>query len=144
MHNLRNPKWLLIINTLPIVLVFFLFWGQFNIVKSLLEDSHIAYWKIFGSILFILGLLNFAYTLFLIVRKRQVSAIYGWIALLVYIPFIYLYGEYADQIIPFSIPRWMISGNIVLYLGTFLMPTLFYSLLIVVLQFTPKEKSIMH
>ncbi|MGY3794932.1 MSEP-CTERM sorting domain-containing protein [Aquimarina sp. 433] len=140
MHNLRNPKWLLIINTLPIVLVFFLFWGQFNIVKSLLEDSHIAYWKIFGSILFILGLLNFAYTLFLIVRKRQVSAIYGWIALLVYIPFIYLYGEYADQIIPFSIPRWMISGNIVLYLGTFLMPTLFYSLLIVVLQFTPKEK----
>ncbi|MBW1294927.1 MSEP-CTERM sorting domain-containing protein [Aquimarina litoralis] len=140
MHNLRNPKWLLIINTLPIVLVFFLFWSQFSIIKSLLEDSHIAYWKIFGSVLFVLGVLNLIYTLFLIIRKKQVSAIYGWIALLVYIPFIYLYGENADQIIPFSIPRWMLSGNILLYLGTFLMPTLFYSLLIIVLQFTPKDK----
>ncbi|WP_378183273.1 MSEP-CTERM sorting domain-containing protein [Aquimarina sp. SS2-1] len=141
MYNLRNPKWLLLINTLPIVLIFLLFWSQFTIIKSLLENSNLQYWKIFGSILLLLGLLNLIYTTFLIVRKREVSYIYGWIALSLYIPFIYIYSQYSDQIIPFSIPRWMVSGNIVLYLGTFLMPSLVYSLFIIVLQLTSKNKN---
>lgn len=140
MRNLLNPKWLFIINTLPLVVLFFLFFGQFNIIKTLLEENSIHLWKSFGISLGILGLLNFVYALYLTLKKENVSVWFGLIALLFYIPFIYLYGYHLDKIIPFSIPQWMVSGNIFLYVGTFLMPTLAYSLFILVSHFTPENK----
>ncbi len=140
MRNLLNPKWLFIINTLPLVVLFFLFFGQFNIIKALLEENSIQLWKSFGLSLGIIGLLNFAYAVYLTLKKENVSVWFGLIALLFYIPFIYLYGYHLDKIIPFSIPQWMVSGNIFLYVGTFLMPTLAYSLFVLVTYFTPENK----
>jgi hypothetical protein len=140
MRNLLNPKWLFVINTLPLVVLFFLFFGQFNIIKTLLEESSIQLWKSFGLSLGVLGLLNFVYAVYLTLKKKNVSIWFGLIALLCYIPFIYLYGYHLDKIIPFSIPQWMVSGNIFLYVGTFLMPTLAYSLFVLVSHFTPKNK----
>ncbi len=140
MRNLLNPKWLFVINTLPLVVLFFLFFGQFNIIKTLLEDSSIQLWISFGFSLGLLGLLNFAYAIYLTLKKKNVSVWFGLIALLCYIPFIYLYGYHLDSIIPFSIPQWMVSGNIFLYVGTFLMPTLVYSLFVLVSHFTPENQ----
>lgn len=140
MRNLLNPKWLFIINTLPIVVLFVLFFGQFNIIKTLLDENNIQLWKSFGLTLGILGLLNFLYAVYLTFRKQNVSVWYGVLALLCYIPFVYLYGYHLDKIIPFSIPQWMISGNIFIYVGTFLMPTLAYSLFVLVTHFTPETK----
>lgn len=140
MRNLLNPKWLFVINTIPLVVLFFLFFGQFNIIKTLLEESSIQLWKSFGLSLGVLGLLNFAYAVYLTLKKKNVSIWFGLIALLCYIPFIYLYGYHLDKIIPFSIPQWMVSGNIFLYVGTFLMPTLAYSLFILVSHFTSENK----
>ena len=140
MRNLLNPKWLFIINTLPLVVLYFLFFGQFNIIKTLLDASSIELWKSFGLSLGIIGLLNFTYAVYLTLKQKDVSVWYGLIALISYIPFIYLYGYHLDKIIPFSIPQWMVSGNIFLYVGTFLMPTLAYSLFILVSHFTPENK----
>lgn len=140
MRNLLNPKWLLIINTLPIIVLFFLFSGQFNIINTLLEESSIQLWKTFGLALALLGLVNLVYVIFLMVTKKSVSVWYGLLALLCYIPFIYVYGYHVDDIIPFSIPQWMITGNIFLYVGTFLMPTLVYALFVIVSHFTPENK----
>ena len=140
MRNLLNPKWLFFINTLPIVVLFFLFIGEYNIIKSLLKKENIELWKIFGLTLGILGTFNFGHALWLIFKKKNVSVFYGATALLCYIPFIYLFGFYSDKIIPFSIPQWMFSGNNILYVGTFLMPTLAYSLFVLVAHFTPETK----
>ena len=140
MRNLLNPKWLFIVNTLPIAALLVLFLGQFNIIKTLLDEKSIRLWMSFGSTLIILGLLNFVYTAYSVYKKQNVSALYAIAALLCYIPFIYLYGYCLDQIIPFDIPQWMISGNIFLYVGTFLMPTLAYSLFVLVSHFTPETK----
>ncbi len=141
MRNLLNPRWLLIINTLPIVVLFVLFFGQFNIIKTLLDENNIRLWTIFGFALGILGLLNFVYSVYLIFKNKNVSVWYAILALLCYIPFIYLYGYHLDKIIPFSIPRWMVSGNIFLYVGTFLMPTLAYALFVIVVQVTSADKT---
>jgi len=121
--------------------LFFLFIGEFNIIKSLLNEENISLWKNFGWTLGALGLLNFIYGIFLTYKKKNVSALYGAIALLCYIPFIYLYSFHSEDIIPFSIPQWMIPGNMILYVGTFLMPTLAYSLFVLVVHFTPKSKN---
>jgi hypothetical protein len=140
MRNLQNPKWLFLINTLPIAVLFFLFISQFNIIKSLLEPESVVLWKTFGITLGGIALINFLYSTYLTISKKIVSIYYGLISLLVYIPFIYLYGYHSEEIIPFSIPRWMIPGDMILYVGTFLMPTLAYSLFILVSHFTPKTK----
>uniref|UniRef100_UPI00404966DB MSEP-CTERM sorting domain-containing protein n=1 Tax=Flavobacterium sp. TaxID=239 RepID=UPI00404966DB len=141
MQKLLNPKLLFIINTLPLIVLFFLFFGQFNIIKTLLKEDSIHLWKSFGLSLGMLGLLNFSYAVYLTLKKKKVSFWYGFLALLTYIPFIYLYGYHLDEIIPFSIPQWMLSGNIFLYVGTFLMPTLAYALFVLVSHFTPQNKS---
>jgi hypothetical protein len=140
MRNLLNSKWLFIINTLPIAVLFILFFGQFNIIKTLLDENSIRLWKMFALTLGILGLLNFVYAVYLTVRKQNVSAFYGILALLCYIPFIYLYGFHLEKLIPFDIPQWMISGNLFLYAGTFLMPTLAYSLFVLVAHCTAETK----
>lgn len=140
MRNLLNPKWLFIINTLPIVVLFFLFFGQFNIIKTLLDENNIRLWKYFGATLGVMGLLNFAYAAYLVFKKQNVPAFYGIVAMFCYIPFIYLYVYHLDNIIPFNVPQWMLSGNIALYTGTFLMPTLIYSLFVLIVHFTPETK----
>jgi hypothetical protein len=140
MRNILNPKWLFIINTLPVAVLFFLLFGQYNIIKTLLDENAIRLWKLFGLTLSISALLNVAYSAYLTIRKRTVSVFYGIFALLFYISFIYLYALHLEEIIPFSIPQWMIAGNKFLYVGTFMMPTLVYSLFVLVARFTPEVK----
>ncbi len=140
MRNLLNPKWLFIINTLPIAVLFFIFYGEFQIIKSLLEEESIRLWKSFGWTLAILGMVNFGYGVYTTIKKQSISVYYGFVALISYIPFIYLYGFHSQEIIPFSVPQWMVPGNMVLYVGTFLMPTLAYSLFILVTHFTSDAK----
>jgi len=139
MRNLLNPKWLLLINTLPIVVLFFLFIADYNVIKSLLSEENIRLWKTFGFSLATLAVINFGYAIWLIIQKQHVSFIYGITALLCYIAFIYLFGSYLSKIIPFSIPDWMFSQNSILYVGTFLMPTLAYSLFVTVAHFTQES-----
>lgn len=140
MRNLLNPKWLFIINTLPVAVLFFLFWGQFTIIKTLLDKDIIQLWQYFGISLGSLGLLNFVLAVYLALKKKNVPVWYGFIAMLCYVSFIYLYGYNLENFIPTSIPQWMISGNIFIYVGTFLMPTLAYSLFALVLHFTAQNK----
>ena len=140
MRNLLNPKWIFLVNILPVTVLFFLYLAEFNIIKSLLSEENILLWKIFGGVLGGLTILNFAYAVWTTIRKVQVSYIYAILALISYIPYIYLYANYMEDIIPFNVPRWMIPGDFILYVGTFLMPTLAYSLFVLVVHFTSESK----
>lgn len=140
MQNLLKPKWIFIINTLPISVLLFIFFGQFQIVKSLLEEENINLWKSFGLALLILGILNLLYGIYLTVKKEKISVFFGVISSICHIVFLYLFSDYASKIIPFSIPRWMIQDDLFLYVGTFLMPTIAYSFFILVVHFTSKNK----
>ena len=143
MRNILNPRWLILINTIPVIIIFLLFSKDYNVIKSLLTEENIQYWIVFGSVLAVLGILNFLYALILIRKKKNISYIYGIVALILYITYIYLYSRHIEDIIPFNIPQWMISDNIIFYIGSFLMPTLAYSVFILVVHFTPRteEKS---
>ena len=140
MRNLLNPKWLFIINTLPIAVLFIMLFGQFNIVKTLLDSENIRHWNIFGLALGFLGLSNFVYAVYLTLKKRDIPVIYAAVALFCYILFIYSYVCHFEDIMPFNVPQWMVSENLFIYVGTFLMPTLLYSLFILIIHFTSTEK----
>lgn len=140
MRNLLNPKWLLVINTLPLVILFALCNSQYSVIKTLLSETNLELWKIFGISLLSLGILNLAYALYLILKRKNVSVFYAVAALLTYIPFVYLYAYNFDKIVPFDVPRWMVSDSLMLYAGTFIMPTLVYALFILVACLTPDTK----
>ncbi|MCL2100289.1 MAG: MSEP-CTERM sorting domain-containing protein [Fibromonadales bacterium] len=142
MRNLFNPKLLFIINTLPLAALFILNFEQFNIIKTLLNENMVRNWKIFGFALGTLGFFNFIYAVYLVIKKKSIHPYYGFIALPCHIAFIYFYyfNLSIGNIISFNIPLWMLSDNLYLYVLTFLMPTLAYSLLILVIYFTSDAK----
>ena len=140
MRNLLNPKWILVLNTLPIVILLLLYNGQFTIIKSLLNEESIELWKSFGWALVSLGSVNFFYTVYLIVKRQKVSVAYALVALVSYISYIYFYSFHLNDLIPFTIPQWMMSDEMLIYVGTFLMPTLAYSLFVLVSHFTTQIK----
>ena len=140
MRSFLNPKWLFVINTLPIAVLFIIFYGQYSIIKTLLSEENIQLWLYFGLTIGVLALSNFGYAVYLTLRKQSVALWYGFLALFVGITYIYLYVYFIGDIIPSDVPRWMVPDNIFLYVGTFLMPTLVYSLCVVVAYFTPETK----
>lgn len=140
MRNLLNPKWLFIINTLPLSILLLIFIGEYQIIHSILNEESKSLWRLFSLFLSILAALNLGYTILLIRKNKNVQLSYSVIVMLIYIPFLYAYSMCSDEILPFTIPQWMVSDNILLYVGTFLMPTLIYSLFILVIHLTSNEK----
>lgn len=138
MKNLLHPRWLLVVNTLPIVILFSLMISKFRVINSLLEEYELNYWYGFGLTLLGLAIMNLVYTGLLWIRRQEVSPYYGLIALLTYTPYLYLISYHFEYIIPWRIPNWMLGSEGFFYVGTFLMPTLAYSLFILVYHSTPR------
>ena len=141
MTKLLNPKWLLLSNTLPIAILLFLEYSEFNIIKPLLNEQSITLWYYFAASLILLMVCNTAYAIIKIRRRKKLDLTYCTTSFIAYTLYIYLYYHNSGHIIPFSIPNWMISGNIFMYVGSFLMPTLIHSLFASVIILTPNAKN---
>ena len=141
MRTLVNPRWLLLINTLPVAILLFIFWRQYEVIHTLLEPQSIQLWKVFGFTLAILGLVHLAYALWLIKQGKTLPAFYGIVTLLLYAPFVYSYGHNINELMPWNLPRWMVSQNILLYVGTFLMPTMAHAVFVMAIRCTSEEKN---
>lgn len=141
MKNLLNPKWLILINIIPTVVLMLLLYAQFGIIKSLLPPETAVIWLNFALILILLTCAQLVYIVYSIYKKYNISIIYAFFSLLVYTILLYTYAQYTDILIPFSIPRWMINVDVTLYPGTFLMPTLIHALFILVEFSSRKSRS---
>ncbi len=137
MRALLNPRWLILINTLPLFVLFWLYLGMYQVIHTRLDEMHIQYWVIFGGVLAALGIGTLGYAIFCIARKQSLSKWFAIAALITYIPFLYIYFQYASDIIPWSIPDWMLTvQDLPLYTGTFIMPTLAYAVFVMVVALT--------
>ncbi len=142
MKHLQHPLWILITAIIPQIILFSLYYSSYQIIQSLLKPENIEMWWAFGIPLGVAFLGNIGYLGYLLRQKKEVRTWYGFGALAFYIPFAYLFLWYSNKIIPWRIPRWMMdNGELTLYMITFLMPVLFYALLLVIQHFTPKEKT---
>ncbi|SDG53335.1 hypothetical protein SAMN05421827_107209 [Pedobacter terrae] len=140
MKTLLNPRWLIVISIIPSIILLLLFYGQFSIIKSLLKTETAEIWLNFSLILTLLTSAQLAYILLGIYKKYNISIFYAFFSLLVYTIFLYAYAQYADILIPFSIPQWMINVDVILYPGSFLMPTLIHALFILVVFSSQKSR----
>ncbi|MBJ6145657.1 MSEP-CTERM sorting domain-containing protein [Hymenobacter sp. BT559] len=137
MRNLLNPKWLLLVTVGPLLLLAVLCYGEFSIIHSLLPPQSIELWQRFGWSLGGLGLASLGYLGWAWAHKQEVSPWYALAALIAYSLFVGLYTYHADEALPRSIPRWMVPTDILIYIWTFVMPTLAHALLVLVVRFTP-------
>lgn len=142
MKKLLDPRWIFFINTLPVILLLFLGWSEFHIIESFLSEENLYLWKIFVLTLIGLSFVSLAYAVERTLRRKQISIVYSIISLIIYTLYLYVYFLYSDDLVAWNVPRWLFSGNILLYVGTFLMPTLIHSLLSLVIIFTPETNGL--
>lgn len=140
MRNLLNPKWLFVVNTIPVALLFIIAFGQYDVIESLLSKESKLTWQNFALYLLALSVINAAYAGCCLLKKQNISIIYSIFTLVCYTAFLYFYVQKNAEIVPFSIPQWMITSDVVFYPGTFLMPTLIHALLTIVVISIPKNK----
>lgn len=138
MQKFLNPRWIFAVNTFPVALVMVLFYGQFKIIKSLLNDENLTLWYNFGAALLVLWFVFLTIAFAHIYFRKTLGWWYGLFALVVNIVFVYVYLDNVHNIIPSTVPSWMVPFESRLYIGTFLMPSMVHALFTFVLSLTPK------
>ena len=135
MKNLLNPRWIFLINTLPVVIMLLLFWGDYAIINTLLNEENKKYWLYFGISISILSCISTIYALIITLLKRELSIIYSTVTLTLYAGYVIIFFSYANDIIPFDVPRWMLNGESAYRTLTYLMPTIIHAIFINVINF---------
>ena len=139
MKNLLNPRWLVIVNTIPVLTLVVLFFKQFSIIQSLLSPNTQNMWLYLGFTLLALGLLTLFVSIYLIRKGQTFTKYYALAAVVLHTIYLYLFGYHIHNLIPFEVPSWMIFGNLLYYFGSFLLPTILYALLVLVYEFSPNS-----
>ncbi|WP_426061985.1 MSEP-CTERM sorting domain-containing protein [Hymenobacter sp. B1770] len=137
---MRNPKWLLLVNTAPVLLFMAICYGEFSIVHTLLPAESLVLWQRFGMVLGLLVLVGAGYAAVRLVQRQPLSALYSIGALLAYSLLLCLFTSNGNEVLPRSVPRWMVPTDLLLMAWTFLMPTLAHAMLGLVAKFTPDDQ----
>jgi len=136
--NILKPYWLLISVSLPQLFIFVVMGWIFYIINSQLNDENIRLWIVFGSLL---GLSYISYTAYAVIRllsRKEVHLITGVLLFLTYIPYLYLFTVFSYDIIPPSIPDWMLFGiSPIMFVVAMIMPSMVVAMLICVYWLTP-------
>jgi len=141
MHSLRNPKWVFLINTMPVVLLLLLCYGEFSVIHTLLPAISVQQWQAFGAVLALLGTGAAGYATVQALRRQPLGAWYSVLMLLIYSLWLCLLTTHDHDLLPWGdVPRWMLPTDPLLMAWTFLMPTLAHSLLALVAKFTSDDR----
>lgn len=140
MRNLLTPKWILLLNTGPLLLLAALCYGEFTVIHTLLPAESVAMWQRLALVLGLLGTATLGYAAWAWRRGRSLSIWYAGAALLAYAAFLTWYTYNNALVLPRAVPRWMVPTDILVYVWTFLMPTLAHALLVLVVRSVPDAR----
>ncbi|MFY7666882.1 MSEP-CTERM sorting domain-containing protein [Flavobacterium sp.] len=132
-----SPKWIFLSSTLPITILLSILYSDFSIIYSLLSEQNILHILTFGAILILFGMLSAVYAFNRLKNNKDVSRGYSYIAVCFSVLYIILSFIFEDDLIPISLPSWIFDTNPLIYVTTFVMPTLAYGLFSLVVHFTP-------
>ncbi|TYZ11030.1 MSEP-CTERM sorting domain-containing protein [Hymenobacter lutimineralis] len=140
MRSVLQPRWLFLVNTLPVLVLLALGYAQFSLIESLLPISSVRTWCWLGGSLAGLGLLTLTYAVRQMVRRRPVSLGYCVVGLVTTILWLLVAMQQDWELIPSEIPRWLVPTDVLLYAYTFLMPTLAHAVFVAVVRLTPANQ----
>ena len=141
MHSFRNPQWVFLINSLPVVLLLLVCYGEFSVVHTLLPAESVAQWKAYGLALSLMGVGAAGFAGIQLVRRQPLGAWYSVAMLLAYSVWLCLLTTHESDLLPWgAVPRWMVPTDPLLMAWALLMPTLAHALLALVARFTPDDQ----
>jgi len=140
MQSLRTPKWIFLTSTAPLLVYLLICAGEFSVIHTLLPAASVGEWQAFGTVLGLLGLGGAGYAGGQLVRRQPVGGWYCVVALLAFSLWLCLLTWHYDELLPRSVPAWMVPTNPILMAWTFLMPTLAHAMLALVAKFTPDDQ----
>ncbi len=140
MQNLRSPKWVFLVTTAPAVIFMAVCAGEYGVIHTLLPAEAVAGWQAFGVVLGLLLLSTAGLAAAQLLRRQPLRPWYSVAVLLSFSLFLCLLTWRYDELLPLSVPRWMVPTDPVLMAWTFLMPTLAHAMLALVAYFTPDDR----
>jgi hypothetical protein len=118
------------------------FWGDFKVIHPLLNSETKNHWLTFGFSFGFMTAFQIAFTIYALLKKQKTTLLWALGTLLFYLIYLYAFSYNFDLLIPRSIPNWMLTGNLLLYTGTFLMPTMAFALFILVTLSVPENQNL--
>jgi hypothetical protein len=118
------------------VLLFLLF-IEWQTIHTLLREDTQKYWFIVAGIVLGLLIVQSIYAIRLIILRKTIPLVYGVITLILHLLCLIVYVTFSDEIVPREVPAWMIDGNKYVYIFTFMMPSLLYAMIVLILESTP-------
>ncbi|WP_460503051.1 MSEP-CTERM sorting domain-containing protein, partial [Hymenobacter agri] len=140
MPSLRSPQWIFLASTAPLLVYLLICAGELSVIHTLLPAASVGEWQAFGAVLALLGLGGAGYAGRQWGRRQPVGGWYCVVVLLTLSLWLCLLTWHYDELLPRSVPAWMVPTNPVLMAWTFLMPTLAHALLVLVARFTPDDQ----
>lgn len=138
MKNILKPYWLLLGVSMPQLIIFGIFGWIYYIINSELTEENIKLWLIFGCTLGILVVSFTAYGIIKMLSRKDLNAKTGIVLFLTYIPYLYLFAVSSSDIIPSSVPNWMLFGIDPFWsVVTLVMPSMVVAMLICLYWLTP-------
>jgi len=125
--------------TLPQVLLLLVFYSQYTLLRSQLDETEIHMWHLFATILGVLVVSTLATGVRCIKRQKPLPATYAIFTLLAYSAYLVTYYLFESEIFPRSIPNWVLSEDSHFYTVTLLMPALAHGVFILVAHLTRPE-----
>ncbi|GAA4365508.1 hypothetical protein GCM10023185_35810 [Hymenobacter saemangeumensis] len=137
MHSLRKPHWVFLVSSLPVLLFTLLCYGEFSIIHTLLPPASLALWKLYGLALGVLALGTALAGWLALARRQPLGLAFSVVQMLAYSLLLCMLTYHTDELLPRSIPRWMVPTDLTLIAWTFIMPTVAHAVLGLVARFTP-------
>lgn len=140
MRSLLTPKWILLVTIGPLLLLGLLCYGEFRVIHTLLPAESVAMWQQLALGLAGLGTASLVYAAWAWRHGEPLSAWYAGAALLAYAGFLAWCTSNSALVLPRAVPRWMVPTDVVVYVWTFVMPTLAHALLVLVVRSVPDDR----
>lgn len=142
MKFLLHPKWIVFVTIIPSILLILVFWGDFKVIHPLLNSETKNRMLTFGFSFCFMTAFQIAFIIYALLKKQKITLFWALGTLLFYLIYLYAFSYNFDLLIPRSIPNWMLTGNLLLYTGTFLMPTMAFALFILVTLSVPENQNL--
>ncbi|MBL7980621.1 MAG: MSEP-CTERM sorting domain-containing protein [Flavobacteriales bacterium] len=111
MRPFRNPIGILIAHVVPAALLAFLLGDVYSTVHSLLPEESLGLWRLLALLFGSLVLGSTIYSLVLWKQGRDIHFLYGIVLFAAYVPMLWYFVEHYRKLIPWDVPRWMVSDD---------------------------------
>ncbi len=130
MKTFIKPIWIFLLTIIPSLLVICLLYNDFSIISKVDEKTTIDLWNVHIISFVLIIVANIIYASYCFFSKKMISHWYAIIHLLITVGNLSSYILNIDNLIPFSIPRWMVDDTNLYYASFLILPGIIHCVLI--------------